>query len=72
MFIEHVMQLYRVAVPIVPWFHFLSDGLGWIFSAFLLLLYFLFKVRIDLLDSCVFCTYTQIWFGLFLFLRHSQ
>ncbi|KAK3084254.1 hypothetical protein FSP39_010710 [Pinctada imbricata] len=44
MFIEHVMQLYRVAVPIIPWFHFLSDGQGWLFSAFLLILYFVFKL----------------------------
>lgn len=43
MFVEHIMQLYRMVIPIVPWFHFLSDGLHWLFAAGLLCLYFLCK-----------------------------
>ncbi|OWF55281.1 RING finger and transmembrane domain-containing protein 2-like [Mizuhopecten yessoensis] len=43
MFVEHVMQLYRMVIPIVPWFHFLSDGLSWVFAAGLLCFYFLCK-----------------------------
>ncbi|XP_033747746.1 RING finger and transmembrane domain-containing protein 2-like [Pecten maximus] len=43
MFVEHVMQLYRMVIPIIPWYHFLSDGLNWAFAAGLLCLYFLCK-----------------------------
>jgi hypothetical protein len=37
MFIEHVMQLYRIVVTVLPWFHFLSDDVSFIFAAILLL-----------------------------------
>lgn len=49
MFIEHVMQLYRLMVTVLPWFHFLSDDVSFIFAAVLLLLYFIFKLNNTLL-----------------------
>lgn len=45
MFIEHVMQLYRIVVTVLPWFHFLSDDVSFIFAAILLLAYFIFKLN---------------------------
>ncbi|XP_052073044.1 RING finger and transmembrane domain-containing protein 2-like [Mytilus californianus] len=45
MFIEHVMQLYRLVVTVLPWFHFLSDDVSFIFAAVLLLVYFIFKLN---------------------------
>lgn len=44
MFIEHVMQFYRLVVTVLPWFHFLSDDVSFIFAAVLLLVYFIFKL----------------------------